>query len=128
MRSRADDVSPEFCKDMHSRVDHVSLEFCEDVTYMVLRIEGILLELTAYEWGLVHTHDEENDLLPLQEIFLDEKLFTISSTLPWYVDIVNYLACGVVPKDFTYQQRKKFLATVKYNFWDDLCLYKHCPD
>ncbi|KAI5334522.1 hypothetical protein L3X38_024655 [Prunus dulcis] len=39
-----------------------------------------------------------------------------------------YLASGVVPKDFTYQQRKKFLATVKYYFWDDPDLYKHCPD
>lgn len=64
----------------------------------------------------------------MQETFPDEQLFTISSTLPWYVGIVNYLACGVVTKDFTYQQRKKFLATVKYYFWDDPNLYKHCPD
>ena len=48
-RSRADYISPEFCEDMHSRVDHMSPEFCEDVTYMVLGIDGILLELTDYD-------------------------------------------------------------------------------
>ncbi|CAL8162361.1 unnamed protein product [Prunus armeniaca] len=48
MRSRANYISPEFYVDMHSRADHMSPEFCEVVTYMVLVIDGILLELTEY--------------------------------------------------------------------------------
>ena len=36
---------------------------------------------------LVHVEDE----LRLQEMFPDEQLFSMSVTLPWYVNIVNYL-------------------------------------
>ena len=36
---------------------------------------------------LVHMEDE----LHLQEMFPDEQLFSASVTLPWYVNIVNYL-------------------------------------
>ena len=37
------------------------------------------------------------------ENFLDEQLFQLSFQLPWYVDIVNFLACGVMPPEFSYQ-------------------------
>ena len=37
--------------------------------------------------------DEE---IGVTENFLDEQLFQLSFHLPWYDDIVNYLACGVV--------------------------------
>ncbi|KAL6269796.1 hypothetical protein ACE6H2_026707 [Prunus campanulata] len=51
MCSHADYMSPEFCEDMRSWADHMFPDFCEDVTYMVLGIDGILVELTDYEWG-----------------------------------------------------------------------------
>ena len=35
-------------------------------------------------------------------IFPDELLFMLSVRTPWYVDIVNYLACGVMPFEFNY--------------------------
>ncbi|KAG9450684.1 hypothetical protein H6P81_010649 [Aristolochia fimbriata] len=37
-------------------------------------------------------------------------------------------AGGWIPKDLSWQQRKKFLADVKYYFWEDPYLYKICPD
>ena len=37
------------------------------------------------------------------ENFLDEQLFLLSVQTPWYSDIVNYLACRVVPLEFSYQ-------------------------
>ena len=33
----------------------------------------------------------------LTENFLDEQLFQLSFQSPWYTDIVNFLACGVMP-------------------------------
>ena len=36
------------------------------------------------------------------ENFPDEQLLLLSVQTPWYVDIVNYLACGVVPPEFSY--------------------------
>ena len=39
----------------------------------------------------------------IAEIFLDEHLLMLLVQTPWYVDIVNYLACGVMPFEFSYQ-------------------------
>ena len=38
--------------------------------------------------------EKETDLA---KFFPDEQLFLWSVQTPWYADIVNYLACGVVP-------------------------------
>ena len=48
--------------------------------------------------------EEENEVA---KIFPNEQLFQLSFQLPWYADIVNFLACGVMPLEFRYQQRKK---------------------
>ncbi|KAI5351191.1 hypothetical protein L3X38_004082 [Prunus dulcis] len=52
MRYRAAYVSPDFCEDMSSQADHGSPEFCKNVTYMVLGIDKMLLELTDYDLGM----------------------------------------------------------------------------
>ena len=36
------------------------------------------------------------------EIFPDEKLLMLSIQTPWYADIVNYLACGIMPCELSY--------------------------
>ena len=41
------------------------------------------------------------------ENFPDEQLFQLSFKLPWYANIVNFLACGVMLPEYSYQQRKK---------------------
>ena len=48
------------------------------------------------------------------ENFLDEQLFQLSFQLPWYADIVNFLACGVMPPEFSYQLRKKLRNDNKF--------------
>ena len=37
------------------------------------------------------------------ENFPDEQLFQLSLQSPWYADIVNFLACGIMPPEFSYQ-------------------------
>ena len=67
----------------------------------------------------------KEDDQPIDDSFKDEQLFTVSTTsTPWYADFVNYLACGIMPPEFTYQQRKKFLSDVKSYFWDYPILFK----
>ena len=39
----------------------------------------------------------------VQESFLDEQFFEVNIQLPWFADMVNYLACGVMPLDFNFQ-------------------------
>ena len=38
--------------------------------------------------------EEEKDIA---EYFPDEQLFQLSFQSPWYADIVNFLACGIMP-------------------------------
>ena len=43
----------------------------------------------------------------IAENFPDEQLFQLSLQSPWYANIVNFLACGIMPPEFSYQQKKK---------------------
>ena len=45
----------------------------------------------------VERNKAEEEETRLKENFPDEQLFQLSFQMPWYADIVNYLACGVVP-------------------------------
>ena len=38
----------------------------------------------------------------IAENFPHEQLFQLSLQSPWYADIVNYLACGIMPPEFSY--------------------------
>ena len=44
--------------------------------------------------------EEEREIA---ENFPNEQLFQLSLQSPWYADIVNFLACGIMPPEFSYQ-------------------------
>ena len=70
---------------------------------------------------------EPTNDLPLNESFPDEHLLSIS-TPPWFADIVNYLATGDIPSNWSPQDKSKFFSLVKHFYWDDPYLFKYCPD
>ena len=76
----------------------------------------------------VERNKAEEEEAGLTENFPDEQLFQLSFQLPWYADIVNYLACGVVPPEFSYQQKRKFRTDSRYYIWDDPLLFKRGAD
>ena len=45
---------------------------------------------------------EEEKWTKIKENFPNEQLFQVSVQTPWYVDIVNFLACGIMPPKFSY--------------------------
>ena len=49
----------------------------------------------------------QEEEIEIAENFQDEQLFQLSLQSPWYANIVNFLACGIVPPEFNYQQKKK---------------------
>ena len=73
--------------------------------------------------SIVERNKAENEETGLTENFLDEQLFQLSFQLPWYADIVNYLACGVVHTEFSYQQKRKLKTDSRYYIWDDPLLF-----
>ena len=76
----------------------------------------------------VERSSAEEEKVILTENFPDEQLFKVSFQLPSYADIVNYLACGVVPSEFCYQQKRKLRTDSRYYIWDDPLLFKRGAD
>jgi hypothetical protein len=61
---------------------------------------------------------------PITEHFLDEHLLTISTGLPWFADLVNYLASHQIPSDWPKAKKDKLLSDAKYYFWEDPYLFR----
>ena len=67
--------------------------------------------------------------LPIDDSFPDEQLLAISyQATPWYVDLVNFKVCEVLPPGLSHQRRKKFLCNAKYYIWEEFLLRKLCRD
>ena len=66
--------------------------------------------------------------MPIDDYFKGELLLQNSSLTPWYADFVNYLVCGVLLPNLSYQQKKKFISDVKYYYWEEPLFYKRCGD
>ena len=71
---------------------------------------------------------EGEEEIEVAKNFPDEQLFQLSVQMPWYADIVNYLACGITPPDFSYQQKRKLRTDSRCYIWDDPLLVKRGPD
>ena len=76
----------------------------------------------------VERNKAEEEEAGLTENFPNEKLFQLSFQLLWYANIVNYLPCGVVPQELSYQQRRKLKTDSRYYIWDDPLLFKRGAD
>lgn len=46
------------------------------------------------------------DAITIEDEFLDEHLFVVTVKMPWYADVVKYLAVGKLPKHLTPRERK----------------------
>ncbi|XP_040956096.1 uncharacterized protein [Gossypium hirsutum] len=68
------------------------------------------------------------DDIPIKEKFPDESLFSTEVRLPWYADIVNFLATGSLPTELARSVRDKLRGNARYYIWDDPYLWKHCSD
>ena len=59
--------------------------------------------------------------------FPDEFLLQ-ADTRPWFADMANYKATGIIPKEFDWNQKKKFLHDSRFYVWDDPHLFKAWAD
>ena len=60
----------------------------------------------------------------IKEDFPDEQPFQVSVQIPWYDDIVNFLACGIMLPEFSYQQKRKLRTEARLYIWDELLLFR----
>ncbi|WJX19736.1 hypothetical protein P8452_09381 [Trifolium repens] len=71
---------------------------------------------------LVNTEVTKHEREVLEE-FPDEKLLMVQER-PWFADMANYKASGLIPDDFNWHQKKKFLREANQYVWDDPYLFK----
>jgi hypothetical protein len=70
-----------------------------------------------------------SSLIPVHDSFLDEQLFDITpQEIPWYADIVNYLATSKIPSYWSKLTKGHFFKQIRSYFWEDLQLFKYCDD
>ena len=69
--------------------------------------------------------EEEREIA---ENFPDEQLFHLSLQSPGYADIVNFLACGIILPEFSYEKRKKLRTDSRYYIWDGPLLFRRGAD
>ena len=65
------------------------------------------------------THKESE----IRDEFLDESLL-VGEERPWFTNLANYKATGIVPKDLNWHQKKKFLHDARLYVWDEPHLFK----
>ena len=71
---------------------------------------------------------EEENIGELVENFFDEHRFLLSVQTPWYADIVNYLAYGNMPYEFSSQQKRKLRTCRRFYIRDDPLLFRRGMD
>jgi len=59
--------------------------------------------------------------------FPDEKILAIQER-PWFADLANFKAAGVVPEELNWHQRKKFFRDANHYIWYDPHLFKMGAD
>jgi hypothetical protein len=68
---------------------------------------------------------EESTELPINDYMRDGTLLKVSTTNPWYANIINYIMAGCIPPG---ADRKKIIQDSRLHFWDDPYLYRVCAD
>ena len=67
---------------------------------------------------------EDEKGFEVEENFSDEQHFQVSVQAPWYYDIMNFLACGIMPPKFSYHQKRKLRSDTRFYIWDDPLLFR----
>ena len=50
-----------------------------------------------------------SDNSPIEDSFLNEHLFAVSTYSPWYANIANYLAAGKLPHHLSPREKRKII-------------------
>jgi hypothetical protein len=68
---------------------------------------------------------EKSAELPINDYMRDDTLLKVSTTDPWYANIVNYIMAGYIPPG---ADKKKIIRDSRLYLWDDPYLYQVYAD
>jgi hypothetical protein len=68
---------------------------------------------------------EESVELPISYYMRDGTLLKVSTTNPWYTNVVNYIVADYIPPG---AEKKKIIRDSRLHLWDDPYLYRVCTN
>jgi hypothetical protein len=68
---------------------------------------------------------KESIELPINDYMRDDTLLKVSTTDPWYTNIVNYIVACYIPPG---ADKKKIIKDSGLHLWDDPYMYRACTD
>jgi hypothetical protein len=68
---------------------------------------------------------EESTDLPIADYMRHDTLLKVSTTDPWYANMINYIVAGYIPLRV---EKKKIIRDSRLHLWDDPYLYRVCAD
>jgi hypothetical protein len=68
---------------------------------------------------------QESAELPINDYMRDDTLLKVSTTDPWYTNVVNYIVVDYIPPG---ADKKKIIRDSRLHLWDDPYLYQVCAD
>jgi hypothetical protein len=74
---------------------------------------------------LSHLQFKESAKLPINDYMRNDTLLKVSTTNPWYANIVNNIMAGYIPPG---ANKKKIIRDSRLHLWDDLYLYRVCTN
>ena len=99
--------------------DHAAIKYLMAKKDVKLRLIRWVLLLHEFDLEIKDKKDSDNVIVDhlsriekpiikdergtkIKENFPDEKHYQVSVHVPWYADLVNFLACGIIPPKFSY--------------------------
>ena len=63
--------------------------------------------------------------IPINDYLRDDTLLKVTTTSPWYANLVNFMVTGYIPP---IEDKKKLIHLSRFHLWDDPNLFKVCAD
>jgi hypothetical protein len=63
--------------------------------------------------------------LPINDYLRDDTLLKVTSSSPWYANLVNFMVTGYIPPG---EDKKRLIHLSRFHLWDDPYLFKVCAD
>ncbi|RDX74417.1 putative mitochondrial protein, partial [Mucuna pruriens] len=70
----------------------------------------------------------ENEPMSIKDEFPDEQLLHITTPIPWFANICNFVAASQFPQEASWLYKEKLRSDAKYYIWDDPYLWRVCSD
>ena len=111
--------------------DHSAIKYLMTKKYAKPRLMWWVLLLQEFDLEIKDKKGTENlvadhlsrlegarDEIHVNDDFPDEQLLAIEDkkSVPLFADYVNYLVAKVIPPEFSYQQKKRFIAHLKHYY------------